>query len=434
MSLNTLKTDTLVCGGGCAGLGAAISAARAGVDTLLVERAPFAGGIVTTVGLPYLDGIVDPKSGDIVVNGLAREILSRMDGCAPDASRYCEIAESHLEAGNQSAVLIPNTEQFKRVADSLLVECSDNLRILYNASVCDVDVREGRIEGLSVATKGGLYKINARTIIDTTGDGDVAYLAGSKMEKSNPLMPMTLHFRIGNVRPTPNMKQAMQRECEQAVQAGEIALFYGPHFEYHFADNEMDIHAIRVSGDASDPFELTQAEITGRRESWIMFERWKSNVPGFENAYFVSSGPYIGVRETRRLKGRYQLTEQDILANTTFDDAVAIGTWYLDVHPNSNSPGQFQSFNPKWPGPYHIPYRSLLPKEVSNLVVAGRCHSATAIAASSSRVTVTAMAMGEAAGAAAKLADLMKRDVAEIEGSSIRSYLADNGVELYPLN
>ena len=427
----SLKTDVLVAGGGCAGLTAALAAARQGCDVILVERAPFAGGVVTAVGLPYLDGLVDPDSGAIVTRGIPVEILSRMGGCAPDAQRAADISPRLREEHSPAAVLIPSTEQFKRVADAMLAECAPRLRILYSGMVCDASVRENRITRVSVAAKTGLYPIEARTYIDATGDADLAWLAECAVEKSTPLMPMTLHFRIGNVHPHPRMKAQMQTVCERAAQAGELQAFYGPYFECHYAHDEIDVHAIRINGDASDAFDLSRAEMEGRRDSWLMFERWKKDVPGFEDAYFVTSGPFIGVRETRRLHGRYRLHEDDILGHTVFDDAVATGTWYMDVHPNSATPGDFQDYKPYWPGPYQIPYRSLLPVEINNLVVAGRCHSATRQAAASSRVTATAMAMGQAAGHAAALAQSRRQDVGDLHGEAVGNALAENGAGIY---
>src|SRR5262249_25644418 len=157
--------------------------------------------------------------------------------------------------------------------------------------------------------------------------------------------------------------------------------------------------------------------------AWVMFERWKKHVPGFEDAYFISSGPYVGVRETRRIDGIHVLSDEDIRKQRRFDDAVATGCWYMDVHPLKATPGAAQDKKGFQPEPYDIPYRSLLPKKITNLLVAGRCHSATQMAASSTRVTVTAMAMGQAAGTAAALALEGKTTPAELAGTKVRQVL-----------
>jgi hypothetical protein len=161
----------------------------------------------------------------------------------------------------------------------------------------------------------------------------------------------------------------------------------------------------------------------GRADAWAMFERGKAKVKGFEKSYFVSSGPYIGVRETRRLDGLYVLTEQDLRAARPFEDAIATGCWYLDVHSQEATPGSAQKERGFQPDPYDIPYRSLLPKKLTNLLVAGRCHSADKLAAASTRVTVTAMALGQAAGVAAALAVDRRTTPVELAGMLVRRTL-----------
>jgi hypothetical protein len=182
-----------------------------------------------------------------------------------------------------------------------------------------------------------------------------------------------------------------------------------------------------VPGDATDPVDLTRAEMQGRSDAWAMFQAWKRDVPGFEHSYFISSGPFIGVRETRRIVGQYVLTEKDITATRQFDDAIGTGCWYLDKHPNKTTVGTANAIPNIQPAPYDIPYRSLLPQKVSNLLVAGRCHSATTLAASSTRVTCTAMAMGEAAGAAAAMSVATTHAPPEINIADLRANLKQRG-------
>jgi hypothetical protein len=154
-----------------------------------------------------------------------------------------------------------------------------------------------------------------------------------------------------------------------------------------------------------------------------MFEAWKRDVPGFEDSYFITSGPFIGVRETRRIVGQHVLDEKEILATKDFDDAIATGCWYLDMHPNKITTGGANAVPKQQPAPYDIPYRSLLPKKVDNLIVAGRCHSTTRLAQSSTRVTVTAMALGEAAAVAASLAIQGGTSPLTIDGREVRKKL-----------
>ena len=407
-----LETDVLVCGGGCAGLAAALASARNGAKTLLIERAGFAGGIITTVGLPYFDGIAHVKDNRVVIGGIPMELLVKMG--------VCKAGTEQLPKHNPT---IANIERFKLLADRLLAAEAPRLAVLYHTVACEVKTQADRITEVGAANKDGLVRITAKTVIDCTGDGDVACWSGAPVVKTEPLQPMTLHFRIGNVKPNPELSRRCREQLIAAHEAGELKMFYGPGLMFLFGPNEVYVHAIRVAADASVAADLTRAEIQGRADAWTMFERWKKNVPGFEDSYFLSSGPYIGVRETRRLDGVYVLTEEDIRQRRSFDDAVATGCWYLDVHPHKATPGAAQEKKGFQPEPYDIPYRSLVPKKIGNLLVAGRCHSATQLAASSTRVTVTAMAMGQAAGTAAALALHEKTSPAELSGVKVRRTL-----------
>jgi len=408
----SMPTDVLVCGGGCAGLAAALAAARQGAKTLLVERAGFAGGILTAVGLPFFDGIAHVKDNRVVVGGIAMELLVKMG--------VCQAGATHLTQHNPT---IKNLEAFKLLADRLLAAEAARLTVLFHTFVCEVATQGDRITEVRVANKDGLVRIAPKVVIDCTGDGDVAAWSGAPVVKTQPLQPMTLHFRIGHIKRNADLGRRCREQLSAAHEAGELRLFYGPGLGFIFAQDEATIHAIRVAADASVAADLTRAEMQGRADAWTMFERWKKHVPGFEDAYLITSGPYIGVRETRRLDGVYVLTEQDIRQRRAFDDAVATGCWYLDVHPHQATPGAAQTEKGFQPDPYDIPYRSLLPKKVSNLLVAGRCHSATQLAASSTRVTVTAMAMGQAAGTAASLALAARITPAELPGTRVRQTL-----------
>lgn len=416
--MNHIKTDVIVCGGGCAGLVAALASARLGAKTLLIERAGFAGGIVTATGLPFFDGIAHQGSNRIVVRGIAMELAVAMGLCRPE--------DTHIEPHNPR---IRNIEQFKRLADDLLLS-HDNLDVLYHTQACGVETKEGRITGVQIANKDGLTTVEARQVIDTTGDGDIAAWAGAQTEKNDPLMPMTMHFRLGHVGPKSERKgiSAQARAVLiKAHEAGDLPLFYGPGIMFAFADDEAYFHAIRVTGDATIASELTRAEMQGRKDAWTIYEYLKRDVPAFKDSYFVESGPYIGVRETRRLVGQHVFSEDDIQSRRSFDDAIATGCWYLDIHPNKVTLRSANEGEKIQPEPYDIPYGALLSKELANLVVAGRCHSATAAAASSTRVNVTAMGLGEAAGTAAALAVKNRVDLAECDGVKVREALAERG-------
>jgi hypothetical protein len=195
---------------------------------------------------------------------------------------------------------------------------------------------------------------------------------------------------------------------------------------YLYANDEVYIHGVRVPANPTDAADLSRAEMQGRADALAMFHAWKAEVPAFKDSYFLEAYPWIGVRESRRLIGQHVLNEDDIMKGRSFDDAIATGCWYLDLHPNKTTLGSANDFKPEkvQPAPYDIPYRSLLPQKIENLLVAGRCHSATRGAHASTRVTVTAMAMGEAAGCAAALALQSKTEVATLNGQKVRETLS----------
>lgn len=413
-----LETSVLVCGGGCAGTAAALASARSGVPTLLVEKAPFAGGIITSVGLPYFDGIADIHDRRVVVRGIALELLSKSGVCAWDARQVAKHNPT-----------IPSTFAFKTLLDRLLVESKSTLQVLFNSFACDAETKQGRITEVRVANKDGLVTIRPQVVIDCTGDGDVAAWSGAPMERNTELQPLTLHFRIGHVQKNPDLSKNCRAALAKAQQAGELPMYYGPGVGFMFADDEVYIHGIRVPANPTDAADLTRAEMQGRADAWAMFQAWKRDVPGFEKSYFIEAYPWIGVRESRRLVGQHVLSEQDIMHSRRFDDAVATGCWYLDLHPNKTTVGSANDFVPEkvQPKPYDIPYRSLLPQQIENLLVAGRCHSATRGAHASTRVTATAMAMGEAAGVAAALAIKGRGTPQELGADVLRDALAQRG-------
>ena len=416
------RTDVLVCGGGCAGLAAALSSARNGAKTLLVERAGFSGGIITAVGLPYFDGLIDKFSGRFVVKGIPLELLTAMGGVKPGA-KHIDDCRADLVTKYWSSVLIPSTEEFKLLADRLIQREQENLRVLYHSMACGAEVQGERLEAVTVANKDGLTRIEAKQVIDCTGDADIAVWSGCQVEITQPLMPMTMHFRIGNVIPVKETQALAKEALIESRRRGDLPEFYGPGLIFAFAKDEAYIHATRVPGDPTNAADLTRAEIQGRKDAWTIFNAWKAKVPGFSESYLISSGPYIGIRESRRLVGEQVLKVEDLRNNTRHPDAIATGCWFLDIHPpvtTTDKPFTGSAFQPK---PYDISYRTMVSKTVLNLLVAGRCHSASKEAASSSRVTVTAMALGEAAGCAAAMAVRDHALVGRLDGQNVRRQL-----------
>lgn len=177
----------LVCGAGCAGIAAALACARSEVQTLLIELAPFAGGIITCAGLPHFDGVGRKKDGVVVTRGIPLELLARMG--------VCKLSDKVIRPYNEA---INSIERFKIVVDELL-RAEPNLQVLYHVFAVDVVVKDDRIAEVLIAGKAGLQRIRATTVIDTTGDADLAARAGVPLDHSREYMPLTLHFRLGNV-------------------------------------------------------------------------------------------------------------------------------------------------------------------------------------------------------------------------------------------
>jgi hypothetical protein len=413
-SSQTIQAEVLVCGGGCAGSAAALAAARAGARVLLVEKAPFAGGIITSVGLPYFDGIAHIATKRVVVRGIALELLSKSGVCPPDARTVAKHNPT-----------IPNTFEFKLLLDRLFREQKENLTVLFNSFVCEANARRGRVESVGVANKDGLVTVKPQVVIDCTGDADVAAWAGAPYEQNQEVQPLTLHFRIGNVKPDRGLGNACRAALAAAQRRGELPFYYGPGVMFMFGKDEVYVHGVRVPADPTSAADLSRAEMQGRADAHAMFRAWKRDVPAFADSYFLEAYPWIGVRESRRIVGQYVLSEDDVMKSRRFDDAIATGCWYMDIHPNKTVVGSANDFAPEkvQPEPYDIPYRSLVPQGASNLLVAGRCHSATRRAHGSTRVTATAMAMGEAAGAAAAMALKTKTEVAALNGATVRETL-----------
>lgn len=413
---NTLDIDVLVCGAGSAGVPAAIAAARLGVRTVVLEKHGFAGGIITAVQTPGLDGMHDVRNGRVVIGGVGRELAERIGLSIRDASAD-EVVLSHetREKGwggpgtlaksknelkrAEDAVSMPmDPERFKLIADRMLAEAG--VTVLYHTMIVDVIAKDGRIDTVIAANKDGLLAVRAKVFVDCTGDGDVVAWAGAPHEVCEQTQPMSLHFRFGNVPTTPEVRVKCAEVLQEARRRGEFGVYGGPWLRA-MAHDQFLVNAVRVIGNALDPSDLTRAERQGREDAWGMFDLWRKHIPEFRDAHFIVSGPSIGARETRRIIGDYTLTADDILAMRRFEDVVSKGAWYLDQHPSDGYSG-FHSHRAV--SAYDIPYRTLLPQKLENALVAGRCHSATHEALSSTRVTATAMGMGEAAGTAAALA------------------------------
>ncbi|MGQ0656204.1 MAG: FAD-dependent oxidoreductase [Betaproteobacteria bacterium] len=423
------ETDVLVVGGGPAGLGAAIGAAQAGARVVLAERYGFLGGNATAaLVMPLMSfhtqtptaekvGVnaagatpllpTDHGPGEPVIAGVLKSLLERL-------VRVGGAIEPSLATG----YVVPfDPEWFKIIALELLDETG--VQFVFHAFASDVLKEGDQVRGAVFETKSGPLAMRARVVVDCTGDGDLAVRAGAPSEIGRDdglVQPMTLMFRVVNfrragfeayVKAHPRQWRGVHGLWDlvrEATQAGQLKLpredilfFATPH------EQEVSVNSTRVTRVlGTDVWDLSYAEWMSRRQMRQIAEFLRRYVPGFDESYVAQSGVQVGVRETRRILGDYQLTAEDVLQARKFGDGIARGSYPIDIH-NPKGSGTVLKRLP--PGEaYDIPLRCLLPQNVEGLVVAGRCLSGTHEAHSSYRVMPIVMATGQAAGICAALA------------------------------
>ena len=437
------EPDILVCGLGPAGIGAAVASARMGLRTMAVERAAFAGGNITSARVVGVCGAVDNVTGALVTGGITFEMLRRaayrreddysrtplaeLLGDGPPGARALyqpKTPDKHVAQVN-SVRLLFDPEIFKRQADVLLA--GSGVHLLYHTVVADTVMDGSRIAKLILAGKDGLACVKPRIVIDCTGDADIAAGAGAPFEKADVVQPGTLMFSVGGL--VFDEFQAFYDACRkamaQAAENGEIELYTGPSVGW-MRPGLMNFNNTRLVFDATSVQSVTDAEIRARAEVFRFFDVYRKYVPAFKDAWVQESGPFLGARESRRIIGDYTLTIEDIVEGRRFDDAIALGGGIVDFHrvdKNGHSALQFVR-------PSDIPYRTLLPQKVDNLLVAGRCHSTTQMGAAVTRMGVTCMLMGEAAGRAAALALDAGCAPRDVDVGKLRGVLLANGAIL----
>lgn len=418
-------TDVLVVGGGPAGVCAAISAARNGADTMLVEQGGFCGGMATRglVG-PFMT-CYDAAGENMIIRGIFEEIVDRMveKGFAihPKDVMGGTAFTSWIKIGHDHVTPF-EAEGLKVVLDEMLEEAG--VKVLYHTSFLSSVVENNIVKAVYVSSKSGVQRINAKVVIDSTGDGDVAVSCGEGYEMGNEelglIQPATMFFHISNVdsdkieediiknkdnfyRKDGVNYRSLHWRVTEARENGDwtldrvsIGLFRMP------KKDEWCINTSRIMGvDSTDNESLTNAEIVGRKQADEIVKFFRKYVPGCSDARLKATASYVGIRESRHIKGVYRLRADDLLNAIVPEDSVFIAANSVDVHgrfgPKSN---EYVPINGKF---YGVPYRSLVPEKTDNLLLAGRCVSADSTAAGAIRVMPPCMAMGQAAGTAAAL-------------------------------
>jgi hypothetical protein len=418
--------EVVVLGGGPAGIAAAAAAGRAGRSTMLVERYGFLGGAGTAAGLANFCGLHAKVHGEHrqVVHGVADDVLVRL-------SAMGALAAPHSLFGGRIQAQAYDVSAYKLVADQILVAAK--VKLLFHALA--VGCRDGH---LLVETKSGRRAIRGRVFIDCSGDGDLACWAGAPYEvgdgKGNMLYPSTM-YRIGGVDPARagNAWETIAQRMEEAERAGRRFPRRKPIVRPQPNPVEWRANLTQLRNpDGSavsgiDAAQLAWGEVEGRRQVWDTFQFIRETTPGFERAYLAEIAPQIGIRETRRVGGLYQLTEADVLDCADFADAIGVNGWPVEEHKAGDVEFRFQ----RAPRGYNqLPYRMLVPLGVDNLLVAGRCASMTHGGQSAARVSGACFAMGQAAGSAAHLALKLGVALPELDTGELQTHLLQNGAWL----
>ena len=419
------EVDVLVLGGGPAGVCAAISAARNGAKTMVVEQSGMLGGMAT-------QGLVGPfmtcydKAGEkMIIRGLFEEIVERL------VARGGALHPKGVFGNGPYSAWIPKGHdhvtpfdpvELKVLLDEMCAEAG--VKVLFHTVFTEPIVKDGKACGARLFGKGGYRTVSAKIVIDATGDGDYAFRAGVPTvlgDGNGRLMPATMFFHICNVdsakliadieanKHTFHKKDGVSYRgfhwyVTKAIEAGEwdlprrcLNMYRGVGEDVWLVNNG------RIPGiDSTDAESLTKAEIEGRRQTKVMMDFLRKYVPGCEKAILMCTGSMVGIRESRHVAGEAMLKVDDVMNGVVPKDSVFLAANSVDVHGGKNNPmvSSYKTINANW---YGVSYRCLVAKGVENLLLAGRCLSGEPAAAGAVRVMPPCMAMGPAAGTAAAL-------------------------------
>ena len=414
-----MKYDIVIAGAGPAGIAAALEAARSGLKTALIERYGCVGGNLTL-------GYVGPLLGKVCSGTIAEEIEDEI--CAKRGA-------------------VPDFEKAKIALTSMLDEAG--VDVYLQTSVVGAERIGEKIKAVNTVGKFGNLSFSAEVFVDATGDGDLAVQSGCRYEMGREgdglVQPVTLMFVIDGVDPNQPLLCRHEEDytdlgdgreyldlCHRACRTGELPENVNIVRLYATGVNtERMVNATQENRiDPLNPTDVFKAEASLRRQIGKIVDFLKNNIPGFADIRIKGSASTLGVRESRRILGRYQLTEQDLMEGRTYPDSIVHkANFCLDIH-NPSGAGQavHEERCPVTPKPYDIPFSAMCPIGCDNLITAGRCISGTHVAHSSYRVMRICMAMGQAAAAAASVMCKTGTTTATVDVDEIRRHLIDRGV------
>lgn len=459
------SVDVLVCGGGPAGIGAAVAAARQGASTILIEQQGCLGGVATNTLVGVWLGSYSRDGAYPVVGGIFREIVDRLtrEGAAipaeEDVPPQFSLAERKATAaqpaskfrvlGSRHVGYAPwhgravafEFEPCKRICEELVQEAG--VRIRYFTSFVAPDLKENELQGVYVFSKSGLEYIEAKVVVDATGDADVAFRSGCPTAKGRAedglMSPATLILVLEDVD-----SLDFERYCKQTGDVRLRSIIEGLKnqgkwpfpFEVIICcemprRGRFFINTLRLTGiDGTEPDDLTRGMIEGRKQAKKLLEILRQYVPGFAKARLVQTSPVLGIRDTRRIVGEHVIRVEDIIQGRHYEDTVALSGYQWDMA-DPKRPSS-QRMEGKLIGlPYvEIPYRSLLPQGLRNLLVAGRCISCEWDALGPTRTMPVCFAMGQAAGTAVALSLANGGDVHKVDFHVLQETLVKQGAIL----
>ena len=421
--------DVVVIGGGTAGAAAAISAAEEGLKTLVLERNGSMGGTQT-------NGFAVPT----MFNGIENNPLTPVDN--EINSRLAEMGAYELRPNHDGYF---NPVYMQAVLEQLLTEKGG--KILYFTPVVDVVMEDRKIRYAVIYNNGGLQAVFADCFIDASGDAEVCRMSGAELTGGNSKglnQHVTLRFEVANVD-----HDRYKAQCRRLKDEGTL---FGTFLKEEAKKGNLDPeyatgcqmfpvlgkpNCVSFNGpwvgarscNAADPEVISEKMIAGRKGILGVFNTYKKYAEGFENAYISAIAQTLGIRESRRVVTEYTLTVDDIFSHAKFPDGIGASNYHLDAHGEANFSADFMAYKPIDPAEhyYEIPYRSLVPKGIDNLLVVGRCAGTDFLAQSTTRIQHTCRYMGEAAGIACRLAIEGKLAFRDVDGKLVRRRMAEKG-------